>query len=111
MRCWVWRRATTCSAIPWRATAGRASARHYFYRTSAGAEIDLLIEIASRNLIAVEIKRASAPAVSPGFRQSCDDLKAKRRFVLYAGDSRYPLDKQTEAISLPELVSDLSKLK
>lgn len=91
--------------------AAPTAARPYFYRTSAGAEIDLLIEVASKNEMAIEIKRTSAPVISPGFRQSCDDLKPRRRFVLYAGDSRYPLDKQTEAISLPQLVAVLSEIK
>ncbi len=46
-----------------------------FYRTSAGAEIDLLLALPGGKLWAMEIKRSSAPKVERGFHIACDDLK------------------------------------
>ncbi len=71
-----------------------------FYRTSAGAEIDLLLALPGGKLWAMEIKRSSAPKVERGFHIACDDLKPDKRWVVYPGDDRYPLDADTEVIGL-----------
>jgi hypothetical protein len=55
----------------------------WFYRTSAGAEINLLLELGPKELWTVEVKRSlSSPQPSKGFRVACEDVKAKRRFVI-----------------------------
>ena len=77
-----------------------------YYRTSGGAEIDLLIET-GRELWAIEIKRTSAPKLSRGFRSAYDDLGPDRAFVLYPGEDRYPLAKGVEAIGVKELLATL----
>jgi len=59
------------------------------YRTSAGAEIDLLL-VVGRARIAVEIKRATAPSVSKGFHIACDDVDATARWLVYPGREAYP---------------------
>jgi predicted AAA+ superfamily ATPase len=74
-----------------------------FYRTSAGAEIDLVLTLPRGNLWAVEIKRSSAPKLERGFHLACDDLKPKKRFVVYPGTERFPLDAHTDAIGLAAL--------
>lgn len=52
-----------------------------FYRTAAGAELDLLVERGSRRL-GFEIKFSSAPRVSRGFWQACDDLELEQACVV-----------------------------
>ena len=74
-----------------------------FYRTSAGAEIDLVLTLPGGELWAIEIKRSSAPKLEKGFHFACADLQAKKRFVVYPGRERFPLDARTEAIGLHEL--------
>jgi predicted AAA+ superfamily ATPase len=74
-----------------------------FYRTSAGAEIDLVVALPGGDLWAVEIKRSSAPTIEKGFHIACEDLKPKRRFVVYPGEERFPLGSDIEAISLRAL--------
>lgn len=74
-----------------------------FYRTSAGAEIDLVLALPGGGLWAVEIKRSSAPTVEKGFHIACEDLKPKRRYVVYPGEERFPLGSDTEAIGLTVL--------
>lgn len=89
------------------ASLAPSSAKAWFYRTSAGAEIDLLLEISRGELWAVEVKRSiSNPQPRRGFHLACEDLKAARRMEIYPGRERYKLDALTEAIpleSLPEL--------
>ena len=91
------------SVRPWRSPA-------FFYKTSAGAEIDLLIEHKNGTLWAIEIKRSLSAKVEKGFYQACADLKPDRAFIVYAGDDRYPVSDKVEAIGLYEMVQELKKL-
>jgi predicted AAA+ superfamily ATPase len=75
----------------------------HFYRTATGNEIDLLLTLPGGKLWAIEIKRSSAPKVERGFHLACADLKPDKRFVVYSGNERFPLDADTVAIGLPEL--------
>ncbi|AWI10354.1 ATP-binding protein [Ereboglobus luteus] len=79
----------------------------YFYRTSAGAEIDLVMELPKRRRWAVEIKKGLAPTVSKGFHIGCADIKATRQWVIYSGGETYPLDAKTTAISLGKFIRGL----
>lgn len=75
-----------------------------FYRTSAGAEIDLLLELpGKRGLWAIEIKLGLTARPSKGFYNARDDLRPRRSFVVYSGQDRYPLTKNVDAIGLREL--------
>ncbi len=80
----------------------------YFYRTSTGAEIDLLLHWPDGELWAIEIKRSLSPGVERGFYTGCADLKPARRFVVYPGTERYRLERDVEAISLVELAVEVS---
>jgi predicted AAA+ superfamily ATPase len=77
-------------------------AAHY-YRTSGGAEIDLLVTFPSGERWAVEVKRSLAPRAERGFHAACEDLSPARRFVVYPGTERFPLSADVEAMPLPEL--------
>lgn len=79
-----------------------------FYRTAAGAEIDLLLEVPGRGRWAVEIKRSLAPKLSKGFHCARRDLEPDRCFVVYAGEERYPLREGVEAIGVAELAVELA---
>ncbi len=74
-----------------------------FYRTAAGAEIDLVLEFPGGARWAIEIKRSLAPKLGKGFHQAREDLRPERSFVVYAGGERYPLAEKVEAVSLREL--------
>ncbi len=73
-----------------------------FYRTAAGAEIDLVIEHRSRR-VGVEIKLSSAPKPSKGFWQAMQDLQADRGFVLAPVERPYPLADKVDVLPLSEL--------
>jgi hypothetical protein len=91
-------------------SAAPARSNSWFYRTSAGAEIDLLLELDSKTLWAIEIKRSvSNPHPTKGFKLACDDVKPTRRIVAYAGEDQYNIDKSTEVLPLSAIVESLTK--
>lgn len=79
----------------------------YFYRTSAGAEIDLILEFSGKEKWAIEIKRSSAPVLSKGFHLACDDIKADKRFVVYSGTDRFSLGNNIIVIPLTTLMQEI----
>lgn len=81
--------------------------RAFFYRTQAGAEIDLVIEHDYHTVWAIEIKRSLSPKVSRGFHSACEDIKPTRRLVVHAGDDRFPVSQNLEAISVHQLAEEI----
>jgi len=81
-----------------------------FYRTAAGAEIDLVLEVPGHGLWAIEIKRSLTGRPEKGFYSACQDLKPDRRFVVNAGTGRYPIDVDTQAIGVREFAEMLAAL-
>jgi hypothetical protein len=92
------------------ATAPDGSEAH-FYRTATGNEVDLVLTLPGGKLWAIEIKRSSAPAVERGFHLACADLKPVKRFVVYSGTERFPLNADTDAIRLGDLGRALQAAK
>jgi hypothetical protein len=81
-----------------------------FYRTSGGAEIDLLLELPGGERWAIEVKRSRAAKPGRGFYEACEDLKPAKRFVVHAGADRFPISEDVQAIGLRELADTLSSL-
>ncbi len=75
----------------------------YFYRTSAGAEIDLVIFPGQQEPIAVEVKYSSAPKVSKGFHTAFSDLGCRKGYVIYPGDDMYPIGANVMVLPVGEL--------
>jgi uncharacterized protein len=75
----------------------------FFYRTSAGAEIDLVIIEPGSDPIAVEIKHASSPKVEKGFWHAYEDLNCKKGFVVYPGKDIYPIRRDVSVLPIMEL--------
>ncbi|TWI25244.1 ATP-binding protein [Mesorhizobium tianshanense] len=92
-------------------SAAPAHSSASFYRTSAGAEIDLLLDIPKHGRWAIEIKRGLAPRIEKGFHLACEDAAPTRKYVVYAGQDRYPLNSDTEATGLSALVLELIGLQ
>ena len=82
------------SVVPDRSSAS-------FYRTSAGAEIDLVLDLPGRaGRWAIEIKRALSAKPGKGFYQACEDIQPDKSFVVYAGTERYPVSEgMTQSVS------------
>jgi uncharacterized protein len=81
-----------------------------FYRTAAGAEIDLVLELPGGRMWAIEIKRGLSPKLEKGFHHAREDLKPERSFVVYSGAERYPLAAGIEAIGLSQLAATLASM-
>ena len=81
----------------------------YFYRTRAGAEIDLMLEI-DQKLWAIEVKRNSAPTVSKGFYIACEDLQPHRKMIIYSGQEAYNLKDDIQVLPLSNLLRELKTL-
>lgn len=79
----------------------------YFYRTSSGNEIDLLIERPNKEVWAVEVKRNMAPKFSKGYSISASELNTAKNFIVYPGNERYPINEHTEVIGLSALLAML----
>ena len=77
----------------------------YFYRTTAGAEVDLLLQLPGGRLWAIEIKRSMSPRLDKGFHHARDDLGPERSFLVYPGEDRYPKGKGLDVIGLRDLAS------
>lgn len=85
-------------------------AEAWFYRTAAGAEIDLLLRLSSTELWAIEVKYGLAPKLGPGFHLAAADVGATHKFVVYGGQECFPIEKDTLMVSLPELMARLRGL-
>jgi uncharacterized protein len=73
-----------------------------FYRTGAGAELDLVLEPPGGRPLGIEIKLSSAPRPTRGFWTALQDLDA-RGFVLCPAKARYPIGPGAEVLPLEEL--------
>lgn len=88
-----------------------ANVQAYFYRSSGGAEIDLLLAWPGGELWAIEIKRSLTPKVERGFHAACEDLVPARKLVVYAGLETFPLGHEVQAVSLATLCQEIFKRK
>jgi predicted AAA+ superfamily ATPase len=91
--------------------AGPDGTEAHYYRTSNGTEVDLVLTLPGGELWVVEVKRSSAPKVERSFHSACADLNPKRRFLVYPGTERFPLDDSTDAIGVVELAKALATEK
>jgi len=92
------------------AASPRGTGAHFF-RSSAGAEIDLLLKPPGQRMPwAIEIKRGLAPKIERGFHLACEAVQPQRRLVVYGGTERFPLSANVEAISLVDLCAELAAI-
>ena len=81
----------------------------FFYRTSAGAEIDLVLEFGLGDLWAVEIKASRMPTLKKGFHIACEDLKVKEKFVIHTDEDQFSIGNDTLALPLAHFMEVLRK--
>jgi len=82
-------------------------AKAYYWRTQAGAELDLLLFLKGRR-IGIEIKRNDAPKTTPSMVSALQDLDLHRLLVVYPGSVRYALGPKVGVMSLAQCVADLA---
>jgi predicted AAA+ superfamily ATPase len=69
-----------------------------FYRTAAGAELDLVIE-AGATRIGIEAKLSSAPTVTKGFWQACEDVGVSQAWVVAPVRDGWPIGDGVQVVS------------
>jgi len=79
-----------------------AAAQIGFYRTVAGAELDVVM-IAGQRRLGFEVKFSSAPKVGKGFWQSIEDLGLDRAYVVAPVERRYPLADRVDVIPVADI--------
>ena len=78
-----------------------------FYRSSGGAEIDLILTLPGRGAWAIEIKRSLNPRPRRGFYSACQDVEPEARFVVYPGEERYRVAREVEAVGVWGLAGEV----
>ncbi len=78
-----------------------------FYRSSAGAEIDLILKLPADVIWAIEIKRTTSPKVTRGFHIAAEELNAAERLLVYASDREVPGQGGVRAMPLAAAIKRL----
>lgn len=81
----------------------------HFWRTHTGAELDLLV-MRGRRRVGFEVKRTTAPAITPSIRSALNDLKLASLTVIHAGESSFPLARNVRALSWRAIVDEIKPL-
>ena len=85
---------------------GATAEQCYFWATHTGAELDLLVVGGGRRL-GYEIKRTTAPRLTPSMRSAFDDLRLTSLDVIHAGSQTFPLARRVRAVASARLLTDL----
>jgi predicted AAA+ superfamily ATPase len=78
----------------------------FFWATHSGAELDLLV-VRGRRRWGFEIKRTSAPSLTPSMRIAQQDLGLQKLFVVHAGERSFDLAKNVRAVAFRGLLDEL----
>ena len=85
--------------------------RPYFYRTSSGEEMDLILERGTKRL-AFECKASAAPRLSKGFMRTKETLAPDAVWVVCPTDQpSYPIREGVRIIGPDELLDDLRRYR
>jgi uncharacterized protein len=79
--------------------AAAPQAQASFYRTSHGAEADLVLQLRNGQTWVVEVKRSSAPTVSKGFYLAATDVGATRKLLVAPVAEAYPMREGIEVMN------------
>jgi hypothetical protein len=82
----------------------------FYYRTSAQAEIDLVLEGPARHVVAIEVKRSATPRPEKGFLLGCEEVEAAERYFVIPGGEEHPIGHGTEAVPLATVLGRLYEL-
>jgi predicted AAA+ superfamily ATPase len=84
-----------------------AGASLSFYRTAAGAELDVVVETGARK-IGFEIKFSIAPKVTKGFWQSLQDVQPDQTYIVAPVQQRWPFADGVEVIGVGDIAGVLT---
>lgn len=79
-----------------------------FYRTSNGAEIDIVMTL-NNSIFAIECKNSLSPSLSKGFYFAIEDIYPTHSFIVTPVDEGWPIKKGIDVIGLNELTSKIEE--
>ena len=77
-----------------------------FYRTAAGAELDVVVEMGRRKL-GFEVKFSSAPKVTKGFWQACEDVGLEAAYIVAPVQAGWSVQDKVEVIGVMDIAQRL----
>lgn len=80
-----------------------------FYRTAAGAELDVVVELGLRKL-GFEVKFSAAPKVSKGFWQACEDVDLEAAYIVAPVQTGWPVQDKVQVIGVMDIANRLERL-
>lgn len=80
-----------------------------FYRSAAGAEVDLVLE-SGQKVLAIEIKKSTAPSLTKGFYLAAEDIGATHKYLVHGGTDEFPLKGDVRAVPLSKMMEIVAKL-
>jgi len=90
--------------------AAPRDAQSGFYRSSNGAEIDLVVDSPGLGLMAIEVKKGPSAKPRRGFYSACEDLRPAHKFLVHsAADAQaFPVGDGVTAVGLRDLAQQLA---
>jgi uncharacterized protein len=82
----------------------------YFYRTSNGAKMDLVLVKGITPIVSVEIKLSSANSLTRGSTEALNDLKTEHNFVVTTEGGNYFTRSEWKVCNLGEVLQNLGEL-
>ena len=82
----------------------------YFYRTTNGAEMDLVLVKGLKPIVSIEIKLSLTPALKRGSTESVNDLMTEHNFVVTPAGGNMPLKPNWIHCNLKEVLGQLAAL-
>jgi predicted AAA+ superfamily ATPase len=86
------------------------SVKPYFYRTSNGAETDLVLVKGITPIVAIEIKLSSANSLTKGSTEAINDLKTEHNFIVTTEGGNYFTRPEWKVCNLEEIMVNLANL-
>ncbi|MBN2746210.1 MAG: ATP-binding protein [Bacteroidales bacterium] len=83
-------------------------AMFYFYRTSNGAEIDIVMEYLNKRF-AIECKAGQQPSLGRGNWNAIEDINPDYVFVVAPVKEGWPMKEKVDVVNIPELINSIEK--
>lgn len=82
----------------------------WYWATHSGAELDLLV-VRGTKRYGFEVKRTTAPRLTPAMRSALADLRLAELVVVHAGGTSFPLGPRVRAVAFSRLRQDVRRLR
>ena len=82
----------------------------YFYRTSSGAEVDLVVVKGDKPVLCIEVKLSLSPVPTQGFFNSMIDLHCYNGIIIYPGNDTYSIKNDVKIMPILKLQDYLTMM-